>query len=271
MSDSKPDTTPASVVLQSSPTPLSVEESEISSAAQLETESNENIGIVDEDLNINISSVDTEVVEASGENDLEEDIDQEVPVQMDDSEGGDLDVQISRKEEPDNTETKCTGENNTESTSEVAEIVEKNGKKVDIQDTNESELPLTAKDENKGGDDVQNTVQSSDLSATSNDDAATETEENIHGDDEQLETTNIPNMKAKPSETETTNAPNVKDEPTKTATAPPVGIGREILFTDEGWSQLWAAIPNRLCSFTAPVLRVEAGRFFWSSETYNKR
>ena len=48
-------------------------------------------------------------------------------------------------------------------------------------------------------------------------------------------------------------------------------VGGEVLFTDQGWNQLWAAIPDKQIRFTAPVLRVEAGRFFWSSEIYNKR
>lgn len=276
MSDSKPDTTPASVVLQSSPKQLSVEESEIQipPAAQLETELNENIGIVDEDVN-NISIADTEpceteVVEAPSENDTEEDVDQDVSDQIEDAKEEDLNVQISKVEEPDNTETKRTGEQDKESTSEVTEILEKNtDNEVDIANTNEPQLLPTAQDENEGGDVVQNAeqlntnesellttvldedkvgdvvqnteqVQTLDLSVTANDASTnTKTEENKDGDAEQLETTNIPNA--------------------------------NFLFADEGWRQLWAAIPNRLCSFTAPVLRVEAGRFFWSSETYNKR
>lgn len=48
-------------------------------------------------------------------------------------------------------------------------------------------------------------------------------------------------------------------------------LEREILFTDPGWSQRWAAIHDKTLAFAAPVLRVESGRFFWSSETYNKR
>ncbi len=265
MGDSNPDTTPAGVLLQSSPTSLSVEDSEIPPAAQVETELSENIGIVDEILNI--STVDTEPceaeVEAPSENEMEEEIVQEVSVQIEDSkEEDDLDVAISKEEEPDDTETKCTGEQNTESpksTSEVTEILEKIDNEVDISNTTESKFLPTAQDENKGGDVAQNTeqLQSSDLPVIAND-APTKTEENKDGDAEQLETTNIPNANAEPA----------KDVPPKDNTP---SVGREILFADEAWSQLWAAIPDRQLSFTGPVLRVEAGRFFWSSETYNKR
>ena len=267
MSDSNPDTTPAGVLLQSSPTPLSVEGSELPPAAQVETELSENIGIVDEILNI--STVDTEpceaeeVVEAPSENEMEEEIVQKMSVQIEDSkEEDDLDVAISKEEEPDDTETKCTGEQNTESpksTSEVTEILEKIDNEVGIANTTESKLLPNAQDENKGVDVVQNTeqLQSSDLPVTAND-APTKTEENEDGYAEQLETTNIPNANAEPA----------KDAPPKDNTP---SVGREILFADEAWGQLWAAIPDRQLSFTGPVLRVEAGRFFWSSETYNKR
>lgn len=235
-----PDTTPADVVVESSLPPLSVEKSEIPPDAQLQTEPNatECESSTAEAASEILLPCEAEVVEASAENEREE-IVPEVSVQIEES---DVDEEIPEKD-TDDSETNCTDELNTESTSEVT-----------------TPLP-TAQDESEGGDVVQNTEQllsKDDAPATAND-APTETDENKDADVEQLQTADV----SKNANDPTPTAP-LKDN------TPSVGL-REILFTDQGWRELWAAIPDKQLSFTAPVLRVEAGRFFWSSETYNKR
>jgi len=102
-------------------------------------------------------------------------------------------------------------------------------------DVSKSEqTPITPEDENKGEDAADESSQ-----ATLEDDAAS-----IESD--------APTDATPPKD----NAPKLE---------------REILFTDPGWSRRWAAIHDKTLAFAAPVLRVESGRFFWSSETYNKR
>lgn len=296
MSDGEPDTTPAGVV-DSSPAPLSVEENEISPAAQLKTELNvmessstaENISIADENLNIisgGVESCDAEV-DTSSEKKGEK-IVQEVSAQIEDAKVEDVNVQISGEVAVDK-ETKCTGdEQNAESISEVTEVLEKIVNEVDTINENDPKLLTTAQDENEGGDAVQNNEQ---LPATANDTpTVAEANENKETGAEQLQNTDALNVSAEtptaPPKDENTDESNATAE-TQTAppkddtvepktttppkeSAPSVGL-REVLFTDQGWSQLWTAIPDKQLSFTAPVLRVEAGRFFWSSETYNKR
>ena len=294
MSDGKPDTTPAGVV-DSSPAPL-LELDDV-----IESSSAENISIPDEILNISddVDMGSKEVMETSLENEREG-IMPEVSVQIEDSEVEDVDVQISEEVAVDK-ETNCTeDEQNTESMSEVTEVLKKIVDEVDVANSNEPKLLTTAKDENEGEDAVQNNeqLQSTDLPATAND-APTKASENKDAGAEQLQTAVAPNASAEtptappkddttdtsnataetptePPKANTTDAPKVNADTTKTTEPPPkesapsVGL-REILFTDPGWRQLWTAIPDKHLSFTAPVLRVEAGRFFWSSETYNKR
>mmetsp|Transcript_11226 Transcript_11226/g.18551 ORF Transcript_11226/g.18551 Transcript_11226/m.18551 type:complete len:996 (+) Transcript_11226:74-3061(+) len=246
----------------------------------------ENLNISD-DVDVHVGS--KEVI-ATSENERE-DIVQEVSVQIENSDVEDADVQLSDEVAVDK-ESNCTeDEQNTESMLEVTEVLEKIVNEVGIANSNEPKLLTTAQDETEGEDAVQNNEQllSTDLPVTAND-APTKANENKDTGVEQLQTAVARNAIAEtpPSKDNTTDASNVAAE---TPTEPPkddttdalqsvnadttkmtasVGL-REILFTDQGWSQLWTAIPDKQLSFTAPVLRVEAGRFFWSSETYNKR
>ena len=137
-----------------------------------------------------------------------------------------------------------------EVSAEVTEVLEQIVNEVDKADTivveepkqitiatdvsKSEQTPITPEDENKGEDAADESSQ-----ATLEDDAAS-----IESD--------APTDATPPKD----NAPKLE---------------REILFTDPGWSQRWAEIHDKTLAFAAPVLRVESGRFFWSSETYNKR
>jgi hypothetical protein len=268
MSDGKPDTKPAGVV-DSSPALTVEEDNEISPAAEMNviesSSTAENISIADENLNTPIISdgvepCGAEVVDASSEN-KEDDIVQDVSVQIEDAKVEDVDA-LHRTED----------EQNAESISEVTEAQEKIVNEVETTNENDPKLLITAQDENEDEDVAQNNEQLSatDLPATATD-TPTKINENKDTGAEQLLNKDESNATA-----ETQTAPPKDDtvEPKKTSppkeSAPSVGL-REVLFTDQGWSQLWTAIPDKQLTFTAPVLRVEAGRFFWSSETYNKR
>ena len=251
MNDGKPDTTPPARLIEESLLP-SLEESKKFPDEQLSQFSPaENIGcdcdayepILNNSDGADITGrCEAEAVETSARNEREKFVHQ-VSIQVEKNEHEKVTVNSE--------ETNCTyAQNNKDSTSEVAEVLEKIVS--DVNSASESNSLPTAQDENNAGDaipiPIQNTkqLQSENVSAAE-DEAPTKVDENKDGDFEELQTSED------------------LDAPTKT------GISREILFTNQGWSQRWAAISDKQLSFTAPVLRVEAGRFFWSSETYNKR
>jgi hypothetical protein len=92
---------------------------------------------------------------------------------------------------------------------------------------------------------------------------------NLNESNFSTEDTAFKNQSVHEKEVLTANDIPTKSIPHKDDTTPI--LDREILFTDPGWSRRWAAIPDKNLTFVAPVLRVEPGRFLWSSETYNKR
>jgi hypothetical protein len=260
MSDIKPDTIPVGTI-ESCLLPTSVDESEFFSDEQLQIDPNvtessaaDNIGSDADELMNNADGAHgtercgAEVVDASVGNESEE-FDHQVSDLEDVQNPCDTKNELE-KVTINSVETNCTDAENEESTSEVTEVLEKIVNEVDSTSANRSKSSPTAQDENEGGDAVQNTTQvQSDVSATAND-AHTKADEIKDGYSEQIQTADV------------SNAPPKDNTPS---------VGGEILFTDQGWSQCWAAFPDKQLSFTAPVLRVEAGRFFWSSETYNKR
>ncbi len=134
-----------------------------------------------------------------------------------------------------------------EVSTEVTEVLE--------QIVNEVDKAVTIVEEPKQitfASDDSNSEQTPPGDETKGEDAADESSQAILEDDAASIESDTPTDATPPKD----NAPKLE---------------REILFTDPGWSQRWAAIHDKTLAFAAPVLRVESGRFFWSSETYNKR